>query len=313
MRLTTAYTSLLRRRLTLPFVLDYGANYLNTVFLSGTARSGTTWLSEIINYNNEYRYIFEPFNCKQVPLTRPFGGRRYIRPHDTEPLLRDIMARILTGQIHSAWTERFNRRLIATRRLVKAVRANLLLKWLHVQFPGLPIILLIRHPCAVAHSYAAHGWRGAIEPLLTQHDLVHDFLSPYQQHVAAVDDRFERALFIWCIETLVPLKQFTPTDIHLMFYEHLITNPETEVRRLFAFLGKAYDPAVLTRLRRPSSTTRLSGPIASGNDQLQSWRRHVTDSQRSRALDIMTLFGLNSLYTETATPNAEVAWNIMRQ
>jgi hypothetical protein len=57
----------------------------------------------------------------------------------------------------------------------------------------------------------------------------------------------------------------------------------------------------------------LSGPIASGNDQLQSWRRHVTDSQRSRALDIMTLFGLNSLYTETATPNAEVAWNIMRQ
>ena len=40
-------------------VLDWNGDLGRTVFLAGTARSGTTWLSELINHRNDYRYIFE--------------------------------------------------------------------------------------------------------------------------------------------------------------------------------------------------------------------------------------------------------------
>lgn len=34
----------------------------NSVFLAGFGRSGTTWIFDIINYKNEYRYTFELFH-----------------------------------------------------------------------------------------------------------------------------------------------------------------------------------------------------------------------------------------------------------
>ena len=35
-------------------------DYRNTIVLAGSGRGGTTWIAEIINYANEYRFIFEP-------------------------------------------------------------------------------------------------------------------------------------------------------------------------------------------------------------------------------------------------------------
>ena len=35
-------------------IVDIG-NYKKTIFIAGSGRSGTTWLMELINKNNEYR------------------------------------------------------------------------------------------------------------------------------------------------------------------------------------------------------------------------------------------------------------------
>ena len=43
------------------FHIDLNYSPSNTVLIAGSGRSGTTWLSEILNYNNDYRSIFEPF------------------------------------------------------------------------------------------------------------------------------------------------------------------------------------------------------------------------------------------------------------
>src|SRR5215207_6837022 len=112
-----------RRRFAIRHLVDYGSDHRSTIFLAGTARSGTTWVSELINYRNEYRYIFEPFNDKKVSLAGPFGGRRYLRPEEEDPELLHTASFILSGKIRSNWTERFNRRFISERRLIKDIRA----------------------------------------------------------------------------------------------------------------------------------------------------------------------------------------------
>ena len=44
----------IRRRVIGTVYLDLDSNTRNTVFLGGSGRSGTTWLSQVINYDNTY-------------------------------------------------------------------------------------------------------------------------------------------------------------------------------------------------------------------------------------------------------------------
>ena len=38
----------------------------DVVLISGSGRSGTSWLANICNYKNDFRYIFEPLNPKKI-------------------------------------------------------------------------------------------------------------------------------------------------------------------------------------------------------------------------------------------------------
>lgn len=295
----------LKRRLGVRYLIDHGSNVESAIVLAGTARSGTTWVSEIINHRNEYRYIFEPFNPKKVPLVASFGSRKYMRPEEEDAQLSLAVQLILSGRIRNPWTERFNRRFIADRRLVKCIRANLLLKWMQIRFPAVPIVLLLRHPCAVAYSYAEQGWHGSVESLVTQSSLVEDFLSPYRREIERARSSFERAVFIWCIETLVPLIQFRPGELYVMFYEQLLQDPEVETCRLFAFLGKPADASVVDKIFKPSLTSRKNSAISTGDNPLDSWRSKVGAAKVRRTLEIVRMFGLDEIYSEASLPNVQ--------
>jgi hypothetical protein len=309
-----SYLQPIRRRMGLRFVIDRDADHHKSVFLAGSSRSGGAWIAEAINQRNEYRYIFEPFHPKRVPWVKPFPARKYMRPDDEDPEFFALARRIVTGRIRHPWTERFNSRFITHQRLIKEDFANLMLKWLHVKFAGMPLILLLRHPCAVALSYVTHGFQGAVGPLLEQETLVADFLHPYADDIRHARDTFERAVFLWCVETLVPLKQLRPEDVHVVFYENVVRQPDTEVRQLFAYLGKSSDGIDLERLKRPSLTSRKASSAAwTGEDRVSAWCHKVTEAQRRRALEIVEQFGLDRIYSQEPIPRAEGATEIMNE
>ncbi len=312
MKSLTAYLQPIRRRMGVRFVIDRDADHRKTVFLAGTGRSGGTWVADIINQHNEYRFIFEPFHPKQTPWMKPFGERKYRRPEDDDPQFLALARSIITGKIRHPWTERFNRRFVAHQRLIKEDYANLMMKWLHVNFPGMPLILLLRHPCAVAVSFVAHNYRGAVMPLLDQEKLVADFLHPYVDEIRRARDTFERTVFLWCVETLVPLRQCRPEEMHVVFFENLVQQPESEVGRLFAYLGKSLDGFDFERLKLPSLTSRrASSAVWTGDDRVTSWKNKISDEQRRRALEILQLFGLDGIYTDDPMPRVEGALEIM--
>ncbi len=211
-------------------------DHRTSVFLAGSGRSGTTWLSEIINHRRGYRYVFEPFNPREVGPFGHFRTKQYLRPDDQRQEFLEPVRLALTGGLRNPWTDRFNGRIVARRRLIKDIRANLLLGWMRAHFPGMPIILLIRHPCAVVASRLALGWRDNLSETMEQRELVEDFLFPMEAEILAAKDDFERHLFLWCIDNYVPLKQLGPQDVHLTFYENLLARPEEELQSLFTFL-----------------------------------------------------------------------------
>jgi hypothetical protein len=279
-------------------------DHTDTVFLAGSGRSGTTWLSDLINHDAGYRQIFEPFHPRKVRDFRGFGSKQYLRPGDRREEFLEPARKAVTGGLRGGWTDRGAPG--ARRRLVKDIRANLLLAWLAENFPGMPIVLLMRHPCAVVSSRLALGWRDNLDETIAQGDLVEDHLLPVEGRIRSARDPFERHLFLWCIDNHVPLRQFSPGGIHLCFYENLLLDPAPELRRLFAFLGRDFDDGVLEGLERPSFTSRPGRrPSADG------WRRRVDGEQVARAGEILGLFGLDRIYGPGTMPDPAGALALM--
>lgn len=278
--------------------------HTETVFLAGSGRSGTTWLGGLVNHDSGYREIFEPFHPGKVGDFRAFGSKQYLRPGDRREEFLEPARKALTGRLRSGWTDRGG--IPADRLLVKDIRANLLLGWLAENFPGMPIVLLMRHPCAVVSSRLALGWRDNLDETMSQRELVEDHLLPVEERIRAARDPFERHLFLWCIDNHVPLRQFSPGSIHLCFYESLLLDPEPELRHLFAFLGRDFDDGVLDKLGRPSFTSRRgSRPSVDG------WRSRVGGERVARAGEVLGLFGLDRVYGPGTMPDPAGALALM--
>jgi len=290
------------------FYVDLGkGDYKRSVFLAGSGRSGTTWLSQIINHRRRYRYVFEPFNPREVGPFGHFRTKQYLRPDERREEFLKPARLALTGRLRDPWTDRFNGRIVARRRLIKDIRANLLLGWMRQNFPGMPIILLLRHPCAVVTSRLDLGWRDNLSETMEQQELVEDFFLPMEAEIRAAQGDFERHLFLWCIDNYVPLMQFGPEEVHLTFYENLLERPEKELQSLFASLGEPFDERVYGRLRRPSPLSRKDGTAPS----LEGWRTRVSSHQLERAIEILGLFGLDRLYNRGTMPDPAGAYALM--
>jgi hypothetical protein len=286
--------------------LDLGDDQRDSIFLAGSGRGGTTWVAEMINYDNAFRFIFEPFNPRVMPLCRDFANRQYIRPGDTRPKFVDPARAIVTGRFRNGWSDYYNHRLVSRKRLIKDIRAHLSLRWLYETFPGMPVVLMFRHPCAIAASRIRYGWSHDLRALLAQADLVDDYLSPMISELTRIQDPFAMHVAQWCIENFVPLRQFAAGEIHVAFYEDFRSDPRREIARLFEFIGRPHTEDVFARLARPSSMAWESATgIALGGARSDGWKASVSEDDAKRALEIMRLFGLDRLYSTDAEPRIQ--------
>lgn len=271
--------------------------------LAGSGRSGTTWLQEIIDYRRDHRVIFEPFWGRQVSLCVDFAGRQYLRPTNPDRGFTRPALRILRGDLRNTWTDQFSRwGKIYRKRLIKTIRANLLLKWLHRLVPAMPIVLMMRHPLAVVESQIRKGWEYEPANLFRSDELVVDYLAPFAALPGECRDAWDRNLLFWCIENYVPLRQFDAGEVHIVFFERLLNEPERELRRLFAHLGRKYEANALERIRSPSPLADPAGAL-SAVDPASFWRASISRERLKRAREILSPFGLDRIYGEDPMPD----------
>jgi len=282
--------------------------YRKSIFIAGSARSGTTWLQDIVNFNNDYRILFEPFDPKKVDLVKKWKDFQYLRADENDPKFLEPMKKILKGQINDSWVNSYNKRLFSQRRIIKAIYANLFLFWMKNHFPEVPILLILRHPCAVANSkinIVGKNFRYDINPInsyLTQHELMEDYFLPYEEQIRSAKTVFETFIFMWCIENLVPITQFQKGEIFVAFYENICVNPESEIKNIFSFINKPYSSDVMNKVNTPGVMSREKSAINQGTNLIKSWRKNITDDQIKKAVEILNLFGLDIIYNDTDMP-----------
>ncbi|MEZ4686462.1 MAG: sulfotransferase [Bacteroidia bacterium] len=286
--------------------IDLQANTSNTVFLAGTGRSGTTWLSNRINQRNDFRYMFEPFHPDYVAAAKPFGSRPYLSRDISAPGLVASAKRILSGKVQGQWVNRYNRKLFVKKRLVKDIRTNLMLGWMKEQFPEMPMVLLLRHPLAVAASKRKLGWHGTVDIFLQQKDLTQTHLAEFEHAIReAGKDLYsiEALVWMWAIENLVALRELRQGEALVLFYEDFVRSPEESLRQLFDYLNMPFDQELTKGHGKPSPTTRADSAVRKNpEDMLSSWRKHILPGEIEKTQQILNLTGLNQLYSEHPLP-----------
>ena len=272
--------------------------------MAGAARSGTTWLSDLIASQIPSRILFEPFNPDLVSDYSCFHYFQYMRPGTENPEFYAFAQKVFTGKIHNSWVDRQNERIISKFRLVKEIRANLALKWLHDHFPEVPIIFIMRHPCAVVLSRMELGWATDhdIEPFFSQPQLVEDYLGPYLDLIRSAGNCEEKHAVIWSVSNLVPLKQFSSNKLKVVYYENLCTQPEIELPGIFEAIGHQHSDSLITNMDQPSQTTRRVSAVVTGTNKIENWKKKLNCSQIDNILRIVQAFGLDHLYGDSTLP-----------
>ena len=269
-----------------------------SVLLAGTARSGTTWLAELIASQQPTRLMYEPFHPLQVPDYAGFDNLLYMRAEDRDAALEAFCGRVFTGQIRNLWIDNTIGVLRPQARVVKDVRTNLLLKWISCRFPELPLILLLRHPCAVVLSRMERGW-GAdqdISDMMSQENLVEDFLRNKKEMINNAEHDEEKHAIVWAIHNAIPLAQFSDGGINVIKYEDFVSDTSSCLGQLLDGIGWDFDESLSPLFDQPSRTSSLSTALDGAKAANRRWEKCLSSAQVDRIMRVVDAFGLNHLY-----------------
>ena len=278
-----------------------------TLVITGSTRSGSTWLAELVSSIDGHSQIFEPMYDRYVPQARDAGITRnmYLNENDIWPEGERFFKQVMSGKVVNMWTASqipFKKAINTERLVVKFVRANLLLGWLSKNVNMLPPAMVIRHPCAIIQSQLRKGWAPSKTVILSN-----SYFKKYpdiKEQCQTLDKPEERAALAWCLRYHAPLSLPKPYPYTLVCYEKLVRNGEQEIRRLFDTWGLEVTDQVLQQLHKPSDTVADNSEIVSGNDPLAGWKKNLTNKQVSNILSVLEIFGLD-FYSDALEPDYE--------
>lgn len=283
------------------FSTDNNRDISNTIFIAGSARSGTTWLAELLARNIKGRILFEPFHNLATRELMQSEYMPYFSEHDEIGEIKSIYRDILTGIIRNKWIDRDLNILRADYRVLKEIRANFMLHWLKRNFPEMPLIFILRNPCAVVASRMTAGW-GAdqdIETILRQPKLIADHLPEFEKSMRDAGTEPEKHAVVWSVTNLVPIRVLKPAQCRFIYYEDLQQNTVKVMREILNFCG--INPDKPMHIKNDWSITASVKTVNSKNKP-DSWKSGLEKDQVSRILNVVKEFKLDYLYDQSGNP-----------
>lgn len=189
----------------------------HAILVTGSHRSGTTWVGRTIAASSAVVYFHEPFN-RDRPLAERWVPAPYAFTYicaQNEGPYYDPIRRILEwhfnpnggaavpGNVAARLRRRFKLiqyRLAGTRALIKDPLAVLSAPWLATRF-DMRVVVMIRHPAAFVSSVKLFNWKHPFSDFLNQPLLMKDYLQPFatqiKEYVEVEHDVIDQGAFLW--------------------------------------------------------------------------------------------------------------------
>jgi len=289
----------------------------DAVLLTGSPRSGTTWLYELFSslLNTSFG-IWEPLNPNKYHVLKHFEEplRPYLKPGTMSERDRMFFSNLLKGKFHQASTmEKFDLRKFFHEQkhnqplIIKSVRGTRILPWLADYFHLRYGFLLLRHPCAVISSQLEHGSWDYIKPSnnLKHPKIVRELLDDLPQVKELLNRRMtpeEKLAVTWGFDYYIPLKYWNKNNYYILIYEDLVDHNPEAIKAMLKVLGISSAPQKLSKLLTRKSSTTKEGDTMTQNDSLSKWKTNLSGEQVDRILTVVRHFGLD-FYNESVHPD----------
>jgi hypothetical protein len=279
----------------------------NTIVVAGWARSGTTWLAEVLSAIPKSAILFEPLHSERVREAVAAGlpGTDILPPGGGSAAQKLFMERVLRGDVLNWWTCSCNPLSRAIRPdvwIVKEVRANYLLEWILGTFPVRRAVLIVRHPCATVASRLAQGWTPENAERKVKQGAARRKYPQFDALCRSLTDPFEVMAARWCLMNYVPLT-LRPRPFHVIAYESLATRGAADLEPVFADWGLQMPEAIEASFGRASATTKAGATRrGTGRSAIEQWRKTLSAEQVARILSVVRQFGMD-FYTEDPEPD----------
>ena len=280
------------------------------ILITGSPRSGTSWVGRIIGHVPFIRYIHEPFNISTNPchcgvkFNYWFYYLSSSNLHEFEEHLKHVMypaysraglLNLITGIVQSRRIRPLSKYLQAYRShrvLVKDPIALFSADTLENRF-DMDVLVLIRHPAAIVSSYKALNWTHPFSHFLHQPELMEEHLAPFQAEVEDFVkneyDIIDQAALLWkLIHYMIIKYQKTHPDWVFVRHEDLASTPIECYRNIFNRLELPFSEHTRSMIEAHSVQAQLSDitrpyTIKQNSSQVISkWKKYLTPGEVMR-------------------------------
>ena len=270
-----------------------GRDLAPTVNLLGTQRGGSTWVQELLSSGSGVCPLFEP-------LAGRWFRQRYrldvpmLAAGDDAPELARFLGEVMAGRRLRPGLSRLCRPsdvIRADQFVVKHVRMNLAAGWLVEQFPSSPVVILVRHPCAVVESLQRVDWgprnvgRALAELPPGGRALVEELLDGRRAVAAAV-------AAVWAVQVRALLEDTTPESAQLVTFEAVSDDPIGVLGPVMEEVGLPRPTDLGERAGRPSNTANARSVVRSGGDPVMAWTQRLAPEVRDEVLAVVAAAGV---------------------
>jgi len=289
------------------------------ILVTGSYRSGTTWVGRTIAFDKSVEYISEPFNIINTFRTRrfkySFDTQFFYVPnsreeHEIYQACRELLAsggnpyfRALTISRQNfdiktplRFLKHFVIGLINKKRiLVKDPPALLSSGWLYENFQ-FKVVCMIRNPVAFAGSIKKRNWPFNFNNLLRQRQLMIEKLEHFKKDIELFSnneqDIVDQACLLWNIfhYTIMEYRNSYPEWI-FMRHEDLAKNPISEFQKIFEYLNLEYTGYIKQKIGEFTSNSNDAETDNSffkardAKGSLETWKQRLTPSEIDRVID----------------------------
>ncbi|MDB4303588.1 sulfotransferase, partial [Desulfosarcina sp.] len=284
------------------------------ILVTGSHRSGSTWVGRMITSSPKVAYINEPFNlnhdlrickahfdywftyiCEQNELDY------YEQIKNTIQFRYDLIGNLKLTKRSREWMPEVRRyleylkyRTANIRPLIKDPIAVFSTDWLSSKFNS-DTVVLIRHPLAFTGSIKVNNWTHPFSHFLAQPLLMKDHLYPFEEEIRyfAQEDRdiVDQAALLWKLIHFMILKyrESNPKWIFIR-HEDLSNDPLNGFKTLFSKLNLEFSEHVSEIVAKHSLLGDLTASKSGSYKGLQrdsasiikNWQSRLTPSEAKR-------------------------------
>ena len=285
---------------------------LTPILVTGTHRSGTTWVGKMLAADAMTAYISEPLNV----LHRPGVFRakvKYWYPYICEENEREYIPAFeellefdyhLWDEIRSIRSRRdvlrmgrdflifYNGLMRGQRLLLKDPFAVFSIPWFAKRL-SCNVVITVRHPAAFASSLKRLNWPFDFQDLLAQPLLMRDYLEPYREQMQSVkqDDVIGQAALLWrLIYGTVHALQGSNPDFIIVRHEDLARDAIAGYRALYKVLGLEFTSRVEKTILSSSSSEnprelsrkKVHAIKLDSRASVDNWKKRLTSEEIAR-------------------------------